>query len=393
MDNSLFKLLVINGSIQLNDLLSFWLIQEGFTDVYTSASGTSALIKAELINPDIVVTDVDLPDISGFDLCKHLKIILPHVLVLCISHIDNDSNRIKAMEVGADDYHVENGDDYQFLSKIRTLSRLKHLSNQIRNQYAELEKRNNVIERHMQMARKVQMSLIPEIDMDFGDCRMLSVYHPAMGIGGDFYNVLRLSEHCFGIVMGDVAGHGIASSFLTVTLNVMIKNLADWDLSPGDLLFHLNNDMCELFEAGNDDSSLYACVFYAVVDTQNKKIRFANAGLVLPLLADSSTAKVIELEASGSPIGMIADTIYDQQEISYQQGDMVLFFTDGLQDNYYKNQPDEFSKHIKDLLSEMSGYKDMRVILDSICRCFYKIEATKTERMEMDDVSILLCKL
>ena len=392
MDNSLFKLLVINGSIQLNDLLSYWLLQEGFTDVHTASSGTSALLKAELINPDIIVTDVDLPDISGFDLCKHLKIILPHALVLCISHIDNDSNRIKAGQAGADDYYVENGDDFEFLSKIRSLIRVKQLSNQIRNQYAELEKHNNLIERHMQMARKVQMSLIPEIDMDFGECRMLSVYHPAMGIGGDFYNVLRLNDHNFGIVMGDVSGHGIASSFLTVTLNVMIKNLSDWDLNPGDLLFHLNNDMCELLEAGND-SPLYACVFYAVVDTENKKIKFANAGLVLPLLTESSTAKVVELEASGAPIGMIADTIYDQKEISYQQGDMVLFFTDGLQDNYYKNQPDEFSRHIKDLLSEMSEYKDIRVILDSICRCFYKVEATKTERMEMDDVSILLCRL
>jgi len=256
-----------------------------------------------------------------------------------------------------------------------------------------LEERNAVMQRHMQMGRKVQRALIPDINMEFEDCHMLSMYYPAMGVGGDFYNILTLTDHCVGIVMGDVSGHGIAASFLTVTINVMIKNLTFWHFNPGDLLFQLNNEMCELFDRG-DDPELYACVFYAVVDTKEKKILFANSGLVLPLLAEAGTGEVVELEASGAPIGMMRDSSYKQASINYHSGDMVLFYTDGLQDLYYKEQPDEFLRHLKDLLSELCPKeKNMRRILDIVCRYFYKADASEHERIEMDDVSMLLCKL
>ena len=387
---NLDKLLVVDGSIQSSDLVSYWLAQEGYTEVYTADSGLNALAKAELINPDVVITNVDLPDFSGFDLCKHLKKAIPHILVLCISHVDSEANRLRAKQVGADDY-MDTGDSYQFLSKVRSLFRVKHLSNQIRSQYTELEERNNMIERHLRLGRRVQRALIPDIDTSFNNCHIISTYQSAIGVGGDFYNILYLNDHCLGIVMGDVSGHGIAASFLTVTLNVMIKNLIYWHFDPGELLFNLNNEMCELFGRGGDNPDLYACVFYAMVDTEAKRIRFANAGLVLPLLVEGQD--VSELEASGAPIGMIANVKYDQQSVSYNNGDMLLLYTDGLQDCYYKNQPDEFLRQIKDLLGELSPRGNMREILDTICSHFYKMDASEHERMDMDDISMLLCKL
>jgi len=391
MDKSPDKLMVVAGSIQSGDLISHWLTREGFTEVFSVDKGQSALVKADMIKPDIIIINVDLPDISGFDLCKRIKRFMPYVLILCISHIDNKANRVRALESGADDY-METGDSYQFISKIRSLVRLKQLSNEIRKQYAELEQRNRLMESHMRMGRRVQRALIPDINMSFNDCKIMSLYQPAMGVGGDFYNVLSLDEHKLGIVMGDVSGHGIAASFLTVTLNVMIKNLSDWHFNPRELLFHLNNEMCELFGRGDDDPDFYACVFYALIDTENKQIQFANAGLVSPLqMSEPGIFK--ELSVFGAPIGMIKDIQYKQETISYSKGDTLLFYTDGLQDCYYKNQPDEFIRQTKDLLSELSDQEDMRKILDTVCRSFYKMDASDNERMEMDDVSMLLCRL
>lgn len=396
MDNSPDNVLVVDGTIQSSDLISHWLTREGFTEVYTADSGTSAIAKAELINPDVVIINVDLPDISGFDLCKRLKDTYQHVLVLCISHAESETNRIRAAETGADDY-METSDSYQFISKIRSLFRVKHLSNQIRKQYAELEERNKLIESHVQMAKMVQKALFPDVDKSFADCRIMSMYQPAMGVGGDFYDIIHLNDYCFGIFMGDISGHGIAASFLTVTLSVMINNLDYWHFEPGELLFHLNNEMCGLFDRGSADPELYACVFYAVIDTKKKQIKFANAGLTLPLMikaqSDGLPPLVIELEASGAPIGMMKDTEYEQQTILYNSKDMVLFYTDGLQDCFYKEQPDEFLRSIKDLLAELSAEKDMREILNAVNRYFYKADITEHERMEMDDVSMLLCKL
>jgi len=390
MEKSQDKLLVVEASIQSSDLISYWLAREGFTSVYTADNGLNALAKAELIEPDIIIVNVDLPDISGFDLCKRVKGDMPYVLVLCISHTDSEINRVRAMEVGADDY-METGDNAQFLFKIRSLLRLKQLGDQIRNQYAELEERNKLIERHLRLGRRFQRALIPDVDTRFGDCNMMSRYLPAMGVGGDFYNVMRLNDDCIGIVMGDVSGHGIAASFLTVTLNVMIKNLSDHHFNPGELLHHLNNEMCAMMGQSNDDPDLYACVFYAVIDMQDKRIRFANAGLVLPFLVEG-LENIAELDISGAPIGLMQGTLYEQRMIRYHKGDMLLLYTDGLQDCYYKNQPEEFIKQVKDLFSALSPDEDTQDILDTICRYFYKADVTEHERMEMDDVSMLLCR-
>ena len=388
MNNKVDRLLVVDGSAQSSDLISYWLAREGFTEVYTATGGYNAITKAELIQPDIVIINVELPDISGFDLCKHLKKTNSHTLVLCISHVESETSHLRASESGADDY-METGDSYQFISKVRSLFRVKHLSNEIRQQYTEIEERNKLMESHMRMGRRVQRALIPDIDMQFNGVNLMSLYQPAMGVGGDFYNILRLDEDKFGIVMGDVSGHGIAASFLTVTLNVMVKNLDSWHLNPGQLLYHLNNEMCGLFGHGVNAPDLYACVFYAIIDTNKKQIAFANAGLTLPLLVEGG--KVLELDVTGAPIGMIENIKYEQGAASYNNGDMLLFYTDGLQDCFYKNQPDEFLRHMKDILPALVS-REMKEVLDSVCQYFYKIDASEHERMELDDVSMLLCR-
>lgn len=386
------RILVVGDSIQFNDLVSHWLSQDDSVGVYTAESGLNALAKAEIFAPDIVITNVELPDMSGFDLCKRLKALSKNMLVMCLSHLENDACRLRALEVADDYMETKTGDHFQFMSKVRNLLRVKHLSNQIRQQYAELEARNTVMERHMQMGRKVQRALIPEIKMDFRGSRMMSRYYPAMDVGGDFYSVLKLSDSCMGIVMGDVSGHGIAASFLTVTINIMIKNLTLFHFDPDELLTRLNAEMCALFDEG-EDPELYACVFYAVVDTTARSLYFANAGLVLPLLVEADTGEVWELEATGPPIGMMRDAVYEQKTGTYRRGDMMLFYTDGLQDLYYKEHPEVFLRNLKDLLSDLCPREDMNGILDAVCHTFYKLDASANERIAMDDVSLLLCKL
>jgi len=376
------KIMIADSSDETAKLLGHWLTREGYTEIYTANTGSSALFKAKLIQPDVVIANVVMPDMSGFDFCKILKSQNPYVLILCISHLTSEHMRVRAMAAGADDY-IDTGDISVFLSKIRSLFKVKHLGMELRKQYEELEAREKLLERHMEMGRRIQRVLIPDIDMKFNDMHIRSIYRPAYGLGGDFYIVNPLNDSSLAIVMGDVSGHGVASAFLTTTLIVMIKDLQSRYTEPGTLLFHLNKQVSELF--GGED--IYACVFYAVLDTIGQTIRFANAGLTLPLLFDHKTTNLKELEASGQPVGMLPDAKYDESGIFYNKGDMLLFYTDGLSEFYYKNQPEEFLRQIKAHLNSSTD------VLESIYRNFTKEEASQLERMEMDDISMMLCKL
>ena len=90
---------------------------------------------------------------------------------------------------------------------------------------------------------------------------------------------------------------------------------------------------------------------------------------------------------------MIKDSSYTQQVLDYETSDILFFFTDGLQEIFYKNQPDEFNKKMKDILLEISYIDEVAEIIDIICDNFYHSDASETKRMEMDDVSMIICKL
>jgi sigma-B regulation protein RsbU (phosphoserine phosphatase) len=310
---------------------------------------------------------------------------------MCISEMDNPMYRLRAEQMGADDYIQTDAEQYLFISKIRSLFRLRKLSSQLRQRYTELEDKNAIINKQLELGMQVQRALIPDIDTAVLGCKLISRFYPAMGVGGDFYNLLPLTDDSFGIVMGDVSGHGIAAAFCTALINMMIKNLSLSDPEPGLLLFRLNNELHAMFE--NSETPLYACVFYAVVDTALKTITYSNAGQCLPLYVDTEKNNVCELEISGLPIGLIKDSIYNVGSLPYGASDLLLMHTDGLQDAFYKGQPDEFTRLITELLSEMRNTEDMEDVLDAIYNQFYNSNLTDNERLETDDISMILCKL
>jgi sigma-B regulation protein RsbU (phosphoserine phosphatase) len=272
---------------------------------------------------------------------------------------------------------------------------MKQLSSQLRQKYAELEEKNALLDMQLEMGIQVQRALLPEINMTFRDCKLLSRYYPAMGIGGDFYKVMPFTEDIFSIVMGDISGHGIAAAFLTAILNMMVSNLAPKHYEPDQLLYYLNNELYALFE--KSEYTYYACVFYAVVNTQERNVMYANAGQSLPIHVDVSSGEGIvainELAATGLPVGMMKDSKYDMRSIKYSPSDLLFFHTDGLQDIYYKNQPDDFTRQIKKLFMEIHYMEDLKEILDAICDNFYHTDASETKKMEMDDVSMIICRL
>ncbi len=384
------KILIVDSSVQSTDLMSQCLENNNF-EIFTSESGFNALGKISLFKPDLIIIDVDLPDVSGFDVCKKVKSNpeTEYILVLLTSVLETRDLRIRAVEVGADDYIEKPFDAYILISKCKSLLRIKHLSNQLKLKYNELEENNKMLDFQLKTARQVQRSLIPSIDMNEKSLQIISNYLPALYIGGDFLDVIQLNDSCISIVMGDVSGHGISAALLTAMISVMIKNLVQKYFNPDQLLFYFNQEFCKIFE--NSRNEMYACVFYTVIDTKEKKIYYSNAGQALPIYINSAQGKAMELEASGTPIGLIKNSRYEFKSFKYNPGDLILFHTDGLSDTFYKNNPDEFSARIKELLLDSYQWEDNKEIISNILDNFYIQKEEKS--FELDDVSIVLVKM
>ncbi|MDR2938696.1 MAG: fused response regulator/phosphatase [Clostridiales bacterium] len=385
------KILIMDSSPQTLDLLSKRLNYYGY-EILTSDTGVAGLNTAKFFMPDLIILETELSDMSGFEVCRKIKENdeTKYILVLFMTSLETKETSSMAIEVGADDFVEKNSDSLVLISKVKSLLRVKHLVRQLSINYYELEEKNKILQHQLKMGRDVQRSLIKNFNFTKNDVTFYSIYLPALDIGGDFYDIVEIQENIFGVIVGDVSGHGISAALLTSMMSLMFKNLATNYFNPDQLLFSMNNQFCEVFKNGGNE--MYSCVFYAVIDTKGSKIYYSNAGQSFPIYIDGLNLKAKDLESVGMPIGLMPDSEYEYKVLDYNKGDLILFYTDGLSDNFYKEQPDEFLVKLKELLLDYSKTESVEEMGKTILSNFCNLNATSTEKFNLDDVSIVMLR-
>lgn len=383
------KVLVVDDMQPNIDLMSAYLQDSGF-EVYSAKTGTSAIVKARLLKPSLLILDLIMPEMSGFDVCKVLKSDpeTNSILILVVTALDSKDSRTRAFELGADDFMIKPFDKASLLSKVKALFRVKTLSQELEKQYMKVKEKNEQLDLQLKMARQVQRALIQEYKIKLNNVSITSKYMPAMDIGGDIYDIIEINDHAIGVFMADVSGHGISAALLISMLKLLFKNTVSKHPKPDLLLEKMNQEFCSIFTNGSD-IGFYACAFYAYIDTKEKRITYSNAGHIFPVFVDSSENTVEELALSGVPLGLMDGTTYDCITKGYDNGDSILFYTDGLSDSFYKDSPEDFLFMLKKLLLDMRTDYTADIILNTILEHFYNTD----ESYDNDDVSLILCQM
>src|ERR1700722_16009301 len=211
-----------------------------------------------------------------------------------------------------------------------------------------LRKRNEQMEEDLKMAREIQQTMLPQIYPSFprdassrdSTFRFSHRYLPTGAVGGDYFNVLALSDTEAGIFICDVMGHGVRSALIAAMVWALVEELKPLGGDPGKLLSHLNRDLCAILK--HTGSPTLTTAFYLVADATKRQFRYANAGHPKPLLVHSKTGTVDPLtNASGKSkpaLGLFEDAVYTTSECPLTEGDMVVLFTDGLYEVEGANQ-------------------------------------------------------
>ncbi len=189
------------------------------------------------------------------------------------------------------------------------------------------------LNREVEIAREVQERLFPQelpriegLDY-YGACR------PALGVGGDYYDFLELSENKFGIAIGDISGKGIGASLMMASLQASLRGQTiHFKDELAEMMRHVNTLLYE-----SSTSNRYATFFYSQYDPQTRKLIFVNAGhnppvLLRPKNKDKTEFEIIKLEEGGAVVGMLPSMLvfYKQGEIELQNGDLIVGSTDGI---------------------------------------------------------------
>jgi serine phosphatase RsbU (regulator of sigma subunit) len=194
---------------------------------------------------------------------------------------------------------------------------------QIEQSYENL-RRQESLERELQIARDVQQELLPHGSPTIRGLDLTGICRPAIGVGGDYFDFIVLSEDEVGLAIGDVSGKGVPAALLMAGLHTSVRSLALPGVGPAQLNNRLNRI---LFRSSS--SARYATFLFAFYDYTTRTFRYSNAGHHPPLLLRGETASRLD-SRGGLPIGMFEDSGYGEAELQLSPGDLLALFTDGI---------------------------------------------------------------
>lgn len=191
--------------------------------------------------------------------------------------------------------------------------------------YQRVAQQEQSLEHDLQMAREVQLRLLPPSLPRTVHAQFAARFLPARTIGGDLYDCLRYDDQRTALAIGDVSGKGAAAALYGAVVSGTMRSLAGQKLSPAAMLQALNNTLHE-----RRLDSQYVAMLYTVWNEENLTLQIANAGASQPILCRDGEIEVIPVE--GFPIGMFPQAQYEEISISMRPGDSIYFFSDGISD-------------------------------------------------------------
>jgi serine phosphatase RsbU (regulator of sigma subunit) len=206
----------------------------------------------------------------------------------------------------------------------RTRERLESKNRELQ-QAIELDAAERELQgQELQQAREIQQSLLPKEIPQVPGFEIDGVWEPARVVGGDYYDVIKVSGTKLGICIADVVGKSVSAALLMANVQASVRAFATESTSPSALCSRVNSVLCANIATGK-----FVTLFYAVLDAERGLLHYTNAGHLLPILIQAD-GEVKELHNGGAVIGVFPEWKYEDSIVKLQPGDRLLLFTDGI---------------------------------------------------------------
>jgi len=292
-------------------------------DIYkirVATNGAKALALAkDTPLPDLVLLDVMMPQMDGYEVCTRLKADpetqdIPVIFLTGQTEIEDET---RGFEVGAVDYIHKPFSPAVVKARVHTHLVLRGIREQLARQLLTIQK-------ELETARQIQMSILPSSIPQIPGLDIAARYIPMTSVAGDFYDFIVVDEKHLGILVADVSGHGmpaaLIASMLKIALAAEIAHAAD----PAQVLMGLNQTLCGKFEHH------FITAAYLFVDLQKGTLTYAGAGHPPLLMWGQSSAGVRDVEENGLFLGKFPWATYSSRELPLNAGDWCLLYTDGI---------------------------------------------------------------
>ena len=282
--------------------------------LHCAANGRQGLATARALLPDVIILDLMMPVMDGFEMLRRLKKEddLKDIAVLILTAKSDTSSIVKALEQGADDYLKKPFAEEEMVARVKNLLRNRFLE----RRFAE----------DLAAGAKMQQKFLTDRATAIQQCQRVGIEtdifnRPYSAISGDFYYCFRQADETMGLFLGDSSGHGLPAALMSMRILGFLERLSGTRHQAAEILTILNNDIAGLFPIGK-------FVAAAIFLFHENRVTFSNAGQPYPFLLGQNA--LLELEGGGFPLGLTEGSEYQETSVPFLPGNSLLLHTDGI---------------------------------------------------------------
>jgi sigma-B regulation protein RsbU (phosphoserine phosphatase) len=248
------------------------------------------------------------------------------------------------------------------------------------------------IDSDLHLASEVQELFLTQQFPAYKGIELDAQYLPSAQVGGDFYDFYKLSSTKFGVCIADVSGKGVPASLLMAICQTNLRHFVHKSSQPSVILKNLNQQLEQRIR-----QDMFITLFFAIVDTKNKKITYSRAGhepgLILKAKTDDMEgSSVEELHGGGMAVGMVPCEIFDEMiedhETNFENGDYLILYTDGVTEATNDEGMEFGIKNLENFVSTNSDLSPKKINRKLIS----KLDSFSSKQFERDDITLLTIK-
>ncbi len=341
------RILVVEDSLLARTMLERTLRKWGYeVNSVNNSFDALGLIRKESIQ--IVLTDWVMPGGDGLALCRDIRALnlARYTYIILITALEKAEWATKGLQAGADDFIRKPVQLDELHARIMAGERILALEKDLQAKNADLRRVQDLINRDLQTAAKMQKDLLPASSAKYLNISIDWLFCPSSMVSGDIFNFFRLDETHVGFYSLDVAGHGVSAAMMSFSLFRLLTTemqrgsplkqpLSDKPyyqiVPPAKVMSALNTQ----FQT-SAETWLYFTMIYGIVNTGLQTIELCQAGHPDPVYIDTEgTARFIG--EGGFPVGITESAEYNAIVINYRPGDRLILYTDGITECMGKN--------------------------------------------------------
>jgi sigma-B regulation protein RsbU (phosphoserine phosphatase) len=340
--------------------------------------GESALRSVEKAVPDLVLLDIMMPGIDGYEVCRRLRAsdATRELPVMFLSALEDVANKTMGFEVGGNDYLTKPFEILEVKARVRSLLKAKLYADAVREAAA----------RDLRIAREIQMGILPAdlVAATRGlPVQVAAAIEPARQVGGDLYEVLRAADDRLVVALGDVSGKGIPASLFMAVAVTVLRTLARELTDPAEILRRLSEEL-----ADRNPRGMFVTIQCLIFDLATGTLSIAGAGHHELAILSPGQPPRLAFPSSGLPAGLMPGNSIRLETMTLTPGDTFVLFSDGVSEAM--NGADDFfgEPRLVDTLAPLSE-SPVTTIVQAVMTAVHGFAAGAPQS---DDITVVVAR-